>query len=85
MLRLMRQLLGDHPAAIETSLLREMFLQRLPRSMVVVLAAAEDMTVDKLAEIADRVAKYSSPLFPTIATTSTAATSGPSVSTGVET
>lgn len=84
MLRRTRQLLRDHSAAAETSLLRETFLQRLPQSMVVVLAAAEDVPLDKLAEFADRVAEYSSPSFPTIATTSTAATYGPSASAGVE-
>lgn len=49
MLRRTRQLFGDPSAVAETSLLCEMFFQRLPWSMVVVSAAADDITFDKLA------------------------------------
>ncbi|KAG0436859.1 hypothetical protein HPB47_017724, partial [Ixodes persulcatus] len=68
LLRRMRQLLGDATSDADTSLLRELFLQRLPNNMVVVLAAAEDMPLERLADLADRVAEYSTP--PVVAATS---------------
>ncbi|KAH8023714.1 hypothetical protein HPB51_015254 [Rhipicephalus microplus] len=58
LLRRMRQLLRGPSAPQEEKLLRELFLQRLPQSMVPVLVAA-DVPVDTLAEMADRVADYS--------------------------
>ncbi|KAH8025158.1 hypothetical protein HPB51_004000 [Rhipicephalus microplus] len=59
LLRRMRQLLGGPSAPQEEKLLCQLFLQRLPQSMVPVLAAAGDVPVDTLAEMADRVADYS--------------------------
>ncbi|KAH8033759.1 hypothetical protein HPB51_015791 [Rhipicephalus microplus] len=59
LLRRMRQLLGSPSAPQEEKLLRELFLQRLPQSMVPVLVAAGDVPVDTLTEMADRVADYS--------------------------
>ncbi|KAH8034914.1 hypothetical protein HPB51_003201 [Rhipicephalus microplus] len=61
LLRRMRQLLGGPSAPQKEKLLRGLFLQRLPRSMVPVLAATGDVPVDTLAEMADRVADYSRP------------------------
>ncbi|KAH6932752.1 hypothetical protein HPB50_009190 [Hyalomma asiaticum] len=57
LLRLMRQLIGGTSAPQEGQLLPELFLQRLPQSMVPVLVAA-DVPVDTLTEMADRVADY---------------------------
>ncbi|KAH8008680.1 hypothetical protein HPB51_000710 [Rhipicephalus microplus] len=57
--RRMCQLLGGPSAPQKEKLLRELFLQRLPRSMVPVLVAAGDVPLDTLAEMADRVADYS--------------------------
>ncbi|KAM7290285.1 hypothetical protein ISCGN_026930 [Ixodes scapularis] len=51
----MRELMGDVTTDADTSLLRELFLQRLPHSMVPILAAAEDMPLDQLANLAARV------------------------------
>ncbi|CAN8014993.1 unnamed protein product, partial [Ixodes persulcatus] len=59
LLRRLRQLLGDETLDVDTSVLRELFLQRLPNNMVVVLAAAEDMPLERLADSVDRVAEYS--------------------------
>ncbi|KAH8027785.1 hypothetical protein HPB51_009667 [Rhipicephalus microplus] len=59
LLRRMRQLLGGPSAPQKEKLLRELFLRRLPQSMVSVLVAAGDVPVDTLAEMADRVADYS--------------------------
>ncbi|CAN7939895.1 unnamed protein product, partial [Ixodes pacificus] len=68
LLRRMREFLGDATSDADISLLRELFLQRLPNNMVVVLAAAEDMPLERLADLADRVAEYSTP--PVVAATS---------------
>lgn len=71
LLRRMRQLLGDCSAEeANSSLLREMFLQRLPQNLLMVLAAADDMSLDRLAELADRVAAYTTPSLGHIAATS---------------
>ncbi|KAH8023893.1 hypothetical protein HPB51_018874 [Rhipicephalus microplus] len=59
LLRRMRQLLGGPSAPQEKKLLRELFLQGLPQSMVPVFVAAGDVPVDTLAEMGDRVANYS--------------------------
>ncbi|KAH8008709.1 hypothetical protein HPB51_003356 [Rhipicephalus microplus] len=59
LLRRMRQLFLRPSAPQEEKLLRELFLQHLPQSMVPVLVAAGDVPVDTLAEMADRVADYS--------------------------
>ncbi|CAN7938206.1 unnamed protein product, partial [Ixodes hexagonus] len=61
MLHRMRQLLGDQSVDSNSPLLRELFLQRLPQQIVVVLAATDDMNLDKLAQVADRIAGYSTP------------------------
>ncbi|CAN7978188.1 unnamed protein product, partial [Ixodes persulcatus] len=61
LLRRMLQLLGDATSDADKSLLRELFLQRLPNNMVVVRAAAEDMPLGRLADLADRVAEHSTP------------------------
>lgn len=59
LLHRMRQLLGDSMQESESPLLRELFLQRLPQNLLPVLAAAGDMPLEKLAELADRIAEYS--------------------------
>ncbi|KAL1424969.1 hypothetical protein MTO96_019620 [Rhipicephalus appendiculatus] len=59
LLRHMLQLLGGPSAPQEEKLLRELFLQRLPQSMVPVHVAAGAVPVDTLAEMANRVADYS--------------------------
>ncbi|KAH9367878.1 hypothetical protein HPB48_019424 [Haemaphysalis longicornis] len=61
----MRQLLGDHGQDLNNPLFREIFLQRIPRNAVLVLAEAPDMALDQLAELGDRTADYSR--FPGIA------------------
>ncbi|KAH6930409.1 hypothetical protein HPB50_013345 [Hyalomma asiaticum] len=59
LLRCMRQLIGGTSAPQEEKLLRELFLQHLPQSMVPVLVTAGDVPVDALIEMAERVADYS--------------------------
>lgn len=60
LLRRMRWLLSDSRLDANSPLLRELFLQRLPQNVVIALATApDDLPLDKLAELADRVVDYS--------------------------
>ena len=62
LLRLMQQLLGDTAGPNrDNSLLRELFLQRLPGHVRMVLASSGEMTLDALAQLADKVMEVSSP------------------------
>ena len=55
LLRCMQQLLGEDTAGADGTLLREMFLQRLPDNVRMVLASsAEGKTLEELAHLADR-------------------------------
>ncbi len=61
----MQQLLGDKLAsgADSTSFLRELFLQRLPANVRMVLASADStITLDKLAEMADKIMEVATPV-----------------------
>ncbi|XP_064478575.1 uncharacterized protein LOC135391930 [Ornithodoros turicata] len=73
MLHRMRQLLRDSSTEAQQPLLRVLFLQRLPQAMRMVLADSEDLTLDRLASLADRIADYSAPLQqpPTLAAATT--------------
>ena len=54
LLRRMRQLLGDRK--LENSILKQLFLQRLPSNVQLILASSSDsVDTDRLAEIADRI------------------------------
>ena len=77
LLRRMQQLLGDKLGTADTNtFLRELFLQRLPANVRIVLASADaSMTLDKLADMADKVLEVATP---TIAAVSDAASSTPS-------
>lgn len=66
MLHRIRQLIGDGTQDSTSPLLRELFLQRLPQNVVPVLAAAGEMPLEKLAELADRIYDYS-PAGPAVA------------------
>ncbi|KAH6931285.1 hypothetical protein HPB50_023484 [Hyalomma asiaticum] len=55
LLNSMRQLLRSSDVDSNGALFRELFLQRLPQSTRLVLAAAGDLTLDRLAQLADRV------------------------------
>ena len=65
--RRMQQLLGDKAAATDKSFLRELFLQRLPSNVRMVLASAgDDVEPDKLATLADKVMEVTTvPMLPT--------------------
>jgi hypothetical protein len=73
LLRRMQQLLGDKlgASADANSFLRELFLQRLPANVRMVLASTDVTTdINKLADMADKVIEVATP---TIATVSSAA------------
>ena len=62
LLRHMRQLLGDSHAPADTSLLRELFLQRLPTTVRMVLASsAPTDCLEELAQRADRIIDVAPP------------------------
>ncbi|XP_071960400.1 uncharacterized protein [Antedon mediterranea] len=67
LLRKMYQLLGDRD--LETSILKQLFVQRLPTNVQLILASTrEDMDLSDLAALADKILEVSPPP-PTIATT----------------
>ncbi|XP_064472452.1 uncharacterized protein LOC135386843 [Ornithodoros turicata] len=65
LLRRMRALVGD--ATLDSSLLQELFLQRLPAEARRILAAAGSASLDDLAKLADRILDHSPVASATIA------------------
>ena len=58
----MQQLLGDKASSIDKSFLRELFLQRLPGNIRMVLASTPDTTtIDDLAQLADKIMEVATP------------------------
>jgi len=58
----MQKLLGDTPGLIDSSFLRELFLQRLPSNMQMVLASTSDtVPLMELAQLADRIVEVAIP------------------------
>ena len=61
----MQQLLGDTPT--DGSLVRELFLQRLPTNVRMVLASARrDASLEELAYMADKIMEVASPSIATV-------------------
>ena len=74
LLRRMQQLLGDKAATLDSSFFRELFLQRLPSNVRMVLASTGDtIALDKVAQHADRIMEVA---VPTVATVSAPHISG---------
>lgn len=62
LLRRMRQLLGDRPGLTDDSFLRELFFQRLPPNVRMVLASTPDGTgLEQQADLADKVMEVAAP------------------------
>ena len=60
LLRRMQQLLGNR-AGVDGSFLKELFLQRLPTNVRMVLASSSATSLEELAELADKVAEVAAP------------------------
>jgi hypothetical protein len=87
LLRRMQQLLGDRPGLVDGSFLQELFLQRLPPSVRMVLASTPSATtLENLAEMADKIMEVATPASASTgpALTVAAATVPPNLSTEVE-
>lgn len=70
-LRRMYQLLGDESSALDESILRELFLQRLPQTVRMILSASATVPLQELSELADRIMEATPPFVNTLSTAST--------------
>ena len=72
LLRKMQQLMGDRPGMTDSSFLKELFLQRLPHNVRIVLASTPDATsLEMLAEMADKIMEVAAPSIATVTPAST--------------
>lgn len=61
LLRHMQSLLGERAQSFDASLLKELFLQRLPANVQMILATATSLPLPELAAHADKIMEVSSP------------------------
>lgn len=59
LLRHMNSLLGERAASFDQSLLKQLFLQRLPATAQMILASASTLQLQQLAELADKIIEVS--------------------------
>ena len=78
----MQQLLGNKAATADRSFLRQLFLQRLPPNVRMVLASTkDDEDLESLASLADKVVEVAAP---TVSTVQTSETTQSQLSTDLE-
>ena len=66
----MQQLLGDKAGAMDSSVLRELFLQRLPANIRMVLASTPDTAnLENLAQLADKIVEVATPTVSAVSAT----------------
>ncbi|XP_070394233.1 uncharacterized protein [Dermacentor albipictus] len=80
LLRRMRQLMSDNTTVSDDRLLRELFMQRLPVNVQMVLATATVMDLNSLASLADKVMEVVTPAVCNVTSSSTSASSAPQTS-----
>ena len=79
LLRRMQQLLGDKETTTDSSFIKELFMQRLPTNIRIVLASASERnTLQDLAILADKMAEVAGPTISTVATPAQATSEGDS-------
>ncbi|XP_064462468.1 uncharacterized protein LOC135373138 [Ornithodoros turicata] len=61
LLRAMQALIGDRAAAFDDSLLRELFMQRLPPQVQMILTTASSLSLSELAQHADKIVEVTGP------------------------
>ena len=65
----MQQLIGEKAVTTEGSVIKDLFMQRLPTNVSMVLAAAREKTsLEELAQLADKIIEVALPSFATVAT-----------------
>ncbi|XP_065290474.1 uncharacterized protein [Dermacentor albipictus] len=84
LLRRMRQLMSDNTAVSDDRLLRELFMQRLPVNVQMVLATATVMDLNSLASLADKVMEVVTPAVCNVTSSITTASSAPQTSSSAD-
>ena len=80
LLRRMQQLLGDKETTTDSSFIKELFMQRLPTNIRIVLASAsEKNTLQDLATLADKMMEVAGPTISTVVTPTQATSEGDSM------